>query len=86
MISPNRWIIALAGLLIEIAFGTIYAWYGLLDVRPAPTATNFVARRNVVMGQLRTFLGAAVAASGQEANRVFGRNQLFLRRVRWRRM
>ena len=35
--------------------------------------------------QLRTFLEAAVAASGQEANRVFGRDQLFLRRVRWRR-
>jgi hypothetical protein len=36
--------------------------------------------------QLRTFLGAAVAASGRYANRVFRQNHLFLRRVRSRRM
>ncbi|MEJ1974937.1 MAG: OFA family MFS transporter [Acetobacteraceae bacterium] len=37
MTSPNRWIIALAGLVIEIAFGAIYAW----SVFSLPLSTGF---------------------------------------------
>jgi hypothetical protein len=58
-----------------------------LDRRPLCLDSDEIPHRseNDAMCQLRTFLGAAVAASGTIANRVFGRNQLFLRRVRWRR-
>src|ERR1700722_18962007 len=37
MTSPNRWIIAVAGLVIEIVFGAIYAW----SVFSIPLGTRF---------------------------------------------
>ncbi len=37
MTTPNRWVLALAGLVIEIVFGAIYAW----SVFSIPLSTRF---------------------------------------------